>query len=72
MHRHTVERGGFVIQLITPGDPEQNNLNNRKAELIYTAVECSVTCTQPPCPRACLQSSASNDNIYVNLVGQWD
>lgn len=30
------------------GDPEQNNLNNRKAELINTAVERLVTCAQSP------------------------
>lgn len=51
------------------GDPKQNNLNNRKAELINMVVECLATCTQSPCPRCCFQS-ASRDSIYGNLVGQ--
>lgn len=43
MRRHCGKRWICYLANYT-GDPKQNNLNNRKAELINTAVECSVTC----------------------------
>lgn len=67
MHSHTVERGGFVIQLITPGDPKQNNVNNRKPELINTLVYCTVTCIPSPCPKHLHQITASKSRRTTGL-----
>lgn len=65
MHSHTVERGGFVIQLITPGDPKQNNVNNRKSELINMVVYCTVMCIPSPCPKHLHQITASKYDILL-------